>query len=612
MVGARVAGIYTPPADPRHPGGAGGHRCWAGARGVYIGGPAAPVHHAMPVADYPTPTDSTPLAPPRIPIVTRAHHAGRDLAWWGRCARAGSAVLLAAWAVRSLAWPLSGDQGIFAWVGDVILGGGLPYRDAWDVKGPVAYYLAAFAQLVFGRHEWTLRAFDLLWQAAGAAGVAALVGRLVAERAAAWWGAGLYLLWYASLDHRTTAQPDGWAAVLLVGAAYALVRGEDERTSARGAVVAGLCVGLCALIKPTYAAFLIAPLFHAAEATGTGERRAARLAASWGATAAGFALPLVLCAGWFASQGALDELFEVYVSFPLLAYAPVSGVVLWRLQEVARWLLLGGTLSAALPLALVGGRVLMARREVWVLVTAWIAAAVLNVVVQGQFTAYHWLPLYAPVAVLVGVGAGAVYRAVRDARDARGGGAVGRAARQLLGASAAVVVCAAAVAPAQQVYRWAKSRRNAAAADAFERREYGLDGRHTESFRTIARYVARRTRPGDRVLVWGRHPGFNYVMDRPSIAGRFGFPPLGLDRAGSSFAARYRRELLAAIAQAPPAYVVVMRADACRETRPRPETCADALPGLPEFLAANYRVEATIAVSTDSTTHPYEVLRRAR
>ena len=46
-------------------------------------------------------------------------------------------------------------------VGDVIVRGGMPYRDAFDVKGPLSFYPSAFVQLVTGRTWWGIRAFDL-------------------------------------------------------------------------------------------------------------------------------------------------------------------------------------------------------------------------------------------------------------------------------------------------------------------------------------------------------------------------------------------------------------------------------------------------------------------
>ena len=64
----------------------------------------------------------------------------------------GLAALAAVWVTASLSWPFGWDQGILAWAGDVIHQGGMPYRDAWDIKGPLAYYLYALAQWLFGKN----------------------------------------------------------------------------------------------------------------------------------------------------------------------------------------------------------------------------------------------------------------------------------------------------------------------------------------------------------------------------------------------------------------------------------------------------------------------------
>src|SRR6266446_4391843 len=90
----------------------------------------------------------------------------RLVGWLGAACLIG---LLLAWIPASLAMPLGRDQGIFAWVGTVILGGGLPYADAWEHKGPGAHLLYALALALFGHHEWAIRLFDAMVLAAGAA-----------------------------------------------------------------------------------------------------------------------------------------------------------------------------------------------------------------------------------------------------------------------------------------------------------------------------------------------------------------------------------------------------------------------------------------------------------
>jgi hypothetical protein len=43
----------------------------------------------------------------------------------------------------SLVQPMGADQGLYAYVGERILAGGLPYRDAWDQKPPAIHFTYA-------------------------------------------------------------------------------------------------------------------------------------------------------------------------------------------------------------------------------------------------------------------------------------------------------------------------------------------------------------------------------------------------------------------------------------------------------------------------------------
>lgn len=50
----------------------------------------------------------------------------------------------------------------------IILEGGAPYRDAWDIRAPGSSFAYAAGILMFGRSAVSLRAFDLLWQGCAA------------------------------------------------------------------------------------------------------------------------------------------------------------------------------------------------------------------------------------------------------------------------------------------------------------------------------------------------------------------------------------------------------------------------------------------------------------
>ena len=55
------------------------------------------------------------------------------------------------------------DSGFYAYVGKAILHGQVPYRDVWDDKPPLGYYLNALGQLVFGQTPWGVWWSSIAW-----------------------------------------------------------------------------------------------------------------------------------------------------------------------------------------------------------------------------------------------------------------------------------------------------------------------------------------------------------------------------------------------------------------------------------------------------------------
>jgi 4-amino-4-deoxy-L-arabinose transferase-like glycosyltransferase len=168
---------------------------------------------------------------------------------------AGAAIL---WLPMS--FPIPGDQGLFSWAGDVIVRGGMPYVDAWDMKGPVVYYVYAAAQKAFGVHLWTIRIVDaaLLITAAVFVRRAAIA---LTDRVTGTWAALIFFLWYASQSYWHTAQPDGWTGMILI-IALAPVIGRTTSVTPVQAAWVGVCIGLVTLFKPLWVMFLLLPATH--------------------------------------------------------------------------------------------------------------------------------------------------------------------------------------------------------------------------------------------------------------------------------------------------------------------------------------------------------------
>ncbi len=73
----------------------------------------------------------------------------------------------------SLVQPMGADQALYAYVGEQVRAGGLPYRDAWDQKPPAIHFLYAGLRAVWAR-DAVVPAADL----AAAAAIAWLLYRL--------------------------------------------------------------------------------------------------------------------------------------------------------------------------------------------------------------------------------------------------------------------------------------------------------------------------------------------------------------------------------------------------------------------------------------------------
>ena len=172
--------------------------------------------------------------------------AGTMLMW-------ASAALVIAWAFVSLGWPLGYDHGVYVWVGDVVAHGGMAYRDAWDMHGPLVGLLFAIPEWIFGQHTWGVRVMDLAMLTTGALSLFVIV-RDVASTTSARWSVIFLVLTYASLGFNETAEPDGWVAMMGLASLRPL---RGERSSLRGAAFSGLIVGALTLIKPFYGAFSI-------------------------------------------------------------------------------------------------------------------------------------------------------------------------------------------------------------------------------------------------------------------------------------------------------------------------------------------------------------------
>lgn len=485
----------------------------------------------------------------------------------GRVASLLAVLVLVAWIAWSLGWPASADGQVFLWLADLAAGRGVPYADAFETKGPASWAPLVPLVRAFGRADpMVLRIADAVFCVVGALACRAIAARW-ARPALAGVAALLHVAWWAALDYDVSAQPDAWVGALLAAAVALALRGGVAATC-----TAGLLVGASAMVKPFYAAFLLVPAILVAARPGRWARLAA-LVAGGAAGAGAFVLLLVSLGAWTPWLACLRWTATVYTDAGaglLTRIAPtLAGVVAMP--------------HGVLVLPAVGALALLwlAGQRAWALAAAtWLAGTLAVVFVQGRNFPYYWLPMKAPLAIL---GVVALDRLVRRdlAREVRAIGATGLVLTVLL----------ALLGPAQQGWRWARSRGSDAARLAYEAREFGSFGRQPGAVLPLADSLLRTGGPRDRILVWGAYAGVGPLLDRPAATRYAIIRPL-FEGEGTAARDSLRRAFLAEISAAPPTWWLAPTPALPDRRVEQAGWPMDSIPGVTALLDARYDVVA--------------------
>jgi hypothetical protein len=306
----------------------------------------------------------------------------------------------------SLVQPMGADEGLYAYVGERILAGGLPYRDAWDQKPPAIHVTYAFMRALLPR-DAAVPAADL----AIAGVVAALLWQLggaVAGPLSGSWAAVLFLLLsnpaFARLGGvAVRAQCETFIAAAVTGA-FLLLAGGRTQTDSWRPLLSGALFGLAFTFKYNAAAYVLAAVF----ALWLWRMLTVRTCA-W--VAAGFAAPVALFAVWFAAGHALGDLFDATILYnvhysgetyqgPWHAAIYLFSFPIRHARVDALWLL-GGAGCLLLLIA-------AARERQRLFPVAWVAAACLTIAINGSRDLPQYFIQAAPALALAAAWAGAL------------------------------------------------------------------------------------------------------------------------------------------------------------------------------------------------------------
>jgi hypothetical protein len=495
-------------------------------------------------------------------------------------------VYVALVAIGTLCWPLGRDQGIFAWIGDVILHGGVPYKDAWDVKGVLTYYTFALSQLLFGRTLWGIRAVDLIFLASTCVVLAKFM-RHYCERWVVAIGIAYLALFHMLRGYWATAQPDGWATMLVLCAGAILQL--PEIPSRKKRIIAGVLVGLASLYKIVFLIFL-APLAIACLRKDTGplDLRIEKFAPVVLGTVGVIVASLV----WLAAFGALGDFMQIQFEFNTGVHGKTFGwspsMLTRRFAGYFKWYVWAGPLIAAGFVTL-----WVKHRDIFYTQLTQLLAACVFVAIQNKYYSYHWHPVRFSLLVIFVFGISGTWEFLRKRLDDAGG-----SREEMLRIAMVVGLCALAIFKGPAINREGISARILGTTSVVE---YYKDFKsvYNWSFRFVSNheavtYLIERTHEDDAVLVWGFEAMINYMADRRSPT-RFGYNYPLVAKVKDRRELGYRTQFIQQLASDPPRYIVVGVGDQNSLMKRSSKNSIQSFPRFKAFMREHYALEGHVS-----------------
>jgi hypothetical protein len=433
--------------------------------------------------------------------------------------------------------PLDRDEGVFGYAGQVILDGGLPYRDVFDHKPPVVFYINAMALLLAPPTARGIHVFLHFYNFLTLITLYFLARVYFRSSSAGLWTAFCYALISASpaLQGATASTEMFMLLPLSLSLLFAVLaaRGRGMPFALLSGAVGAVAFWTrqTALFPAAFGALYLALGGRSSTDSDGGARtgRGIKALALWGAGALGVSLAI---AGYFYLNGVFDEF--VYWSFTHnILYGKMSVQVNkpHRLYVMTKGMLKGDFILVSAGMLFLLKNIVMGRRDNYFALGFFVFS--LPSVVLGKIFVHYFAQLAPAVALAAGGGAAAFV-----------GGPSRKAARSAL---AFTFVALAALAPilAHSWYYFKDSP------GEISRKMYGLNP-FPESA-AVAEFIAGRTGPEDRVYILGSEPQILFYAGRKSPTPHImAYPMLrNFPRHGE-----FQRNTLSDINRRPPEYIL--------------------------------------------------------
>ena len=204
-----------------------------------------------------------------------------------------------------LAYPFGNDQAIFSIGGDMMVNHkAIEYRDFIDTKPPLIFLIYGAALWVFGHHEWSIRAFDVLFHLVTLLYFYKVLLRTLGNKTTAFTTVLLYILCVVTRGFWDTSQAETFALLPSIILYDLLDRGITSAKPWLIGIACGLLGIALVLMKFTFIGVSIGALAYLAIAHPIDTKRRINLIAS---TICGLLLGALIVLFFFYTTGALDN-----------------------------------------------------------------------------------------------------------------------------------------------------------------------------------------------------------------------------------------------------------------------------------------------------------------
>ena len=496
--------------------------------------------------------------------------------------------------------PFGRDQGVSAYVAEIMARGGYPYKDIYHFNLPAIFFTYRLASFLPLPRVESVNLLHVIFVSLTYLGVYAsarkISGPLTSAFAAVFYCAFAVVIY---TSYWNIAQKESLACLPIILSLFFILRSissSDDSGNGKYVVnlfIAGVFAGISAQYKPTLGIILFAA-FYPAILNIKEMKKAVLMVLSPGI---GFSVSFIPLLIYLFSTDTLGIMLESVFKFGGFyggqAYSGFSKNIMDTFWSVLRWLYDWRFLSV---LALAGIAAYIRKDKKIKLVTIFGALLLVQLIIQMKFFTYHWIPLLLPVSILAATGAGYLIGLAGPSGDESN-----KRLQSAILVLLLIALLAGCLAPAANRYRreWLYNTGQIEMNTFLRPHGQWASGDICQMAQhAVADYIKNKTSESDSVLVFGHELGLYLLMERYPDT-RFAYDqPLNTDPKGnekfSVFRDHLRAEFMNDLIKSPPVYIIIIEND---ETSIEPDDSYTQMKNFEkfsDFIDKSYKLETKI------------------